>query len=842
MSLSLFEHNQTAYDSVVQMLNQTGKAAVIHPTGSGKSFIAFKICEQNPDKTVCWLSPSEYIFQTQLENLKADTNGWIPDNICYYTYAKLMSLSEQEILDIQPEVIILDEFHRCGAEMWGKGVKKLLAFYADTPLVGFSATPIRYLDNRRNMADELFDGNVASEMTLGEAIVRGILNSPKYVLSIYSYQAEYFKLKSRINRAKTEATKRIAESYLEDLRRSLEKADGIDTVFEKHITERNGKYIVFCSNRNHLKEMQNKVFEWFGKIDTQPHVYSIYTEGPVTSKTLSSFKNDCSDHLKLLFAIDMLNEGIHVDDVNGVILLRPTVSPIVYKQQIGRALSACKKNTPVIFDVVNNIDSLYSVSSIQEEIKVAVTYYRYLGLYKRIVNESFEIIDETRDAKELFEKLNTTLDSSWDTMYRCAEHYYQEHGDLEVVRNYKTADGYSLGAWIRTQRRVYSGYQTGILGKERIQKLESIGMDWRNKNDRLWEKNFAAAQEYYKAYEHLKVPFTYVTKDGVKLGEWIKRLRILRRNNSNNPFVNPDRVDALDSIGMIWDVPDFTWLQNISECVEYYNEHGDLNVPKDYTTKNGIKLGLWLKNIGSSLRGNNSFYKISNEQLAQLQALGFQWESQHDVAWNQGYSHAKEYFDSFGDLSVSIRYKSPDGYKLGIWISTQKSRYQLGKLNQQRIDKLNDLGVVWKKPDSWEEKFKLVEEYYNEHHELLSMPVNYEVDGIKVLNWINEQKKKYHGKVKGKALTEEQVKKLESVGVFWCKKEEVIWQQQFADVKEYYETYGNLDIPKDYVSKHGKLLLSWIKRQQFAYRHNNLSDERIQLLQSVGLIRQYFTG
>ena len=162
MGIRLFEHNQAAYDAAVSMLSEAGKAAVIHPTGTGKSFIGFKLCEDTPDKTVCWLSPSAYIFQTQLENLKKAADGYAPENICFFTYAKLMGMTEEELAAIQPDFIVLDEFHRCGAEMWGAGVQTLLSAYPHVPVLGLSATAIRYLDNQRDMADELFDGNVAS--------------------------------------------------------------------------------------------------------------------------------------------------------------------------------------------------------------------------------------------------------------------------------------------------------------------------------------------------------------------------------------------------------------------------------------------------------------------------------------------------------------------------------------------------------------------------------------------------------------------------------------------------------------------------------------------------------
>ena len=187
------------------------------------------------------------------------------------------------------------------------------------------------------MSDELFDGNVASEMTLGEAIVRGILNPPKYVLSVFSYQKDLEKYEKRVRRAKSKLVRDEGEKQLEALRRALENADGLDEVFRKHMKNRAGKYIVFCANYEHMKEMIEKAPEWFGEVDQNPHIYTAYSDDPATSQAFAGFKADESEHLKLLYCIDMLNEGVHVEDVEGVILLRPTVSPIIYKQQIGRA-------------------------------------------------------------------------------------------------------------------------------------------------------------------------------------------------------------------------------------------------------------------------------------------------------------------------------------------------------------------------------------------------------------------------------------------------------------------------------------------------------------------------
>ena len=117
------------------------------------------------------------------------------------------------------------------------------------------------------MSDELFDGNVASTITLGEALVRGILTPPKYITALYSYQKDLEKYQRLVLHAKNKIARDKSNTYLEALRRALEKADGLDVVFQKHIADPAGRYIVFCANKEHMDEMVDKVPDWFGKID-----------------------------------------------------------------------------------------------------------------------------------------------------------------------------------------------------------------------------------------------------------------------------------------------------------------------------------------------------------------------------------------------------------------------------------------------------------------------------------------------------------------------------------------------------------------------------------------------
>ena len=763
MAVTLFRHNEKAYRNALKMLSEKGKAAIVHPTGTGKSFIGFKLCEEHPDKTVCWLSPSEYIFKTQLENLSAVSDGYQPQNVKFFTYARLMNLSDEEMKAVQPDYIVLDEFHRCGAQEWGKGVQKFLKIYDNRPILGLSATNVRYLDNQRDMADELFDGNVASFMTLGDAIVRGILNAPKYVLSVFSCRKSLKKYEDRIRRTKSKATRDAAEEYLEELRRALDKAEGLNEVFARHIPGKNGKYIVFCSDFEHLCEMTEKVPEWFGKVDDNPHVYKAYSEDPYTDKAFADFKQDDSEHLKLLFCIDMLNEGVHVDDVSGVILLRPTVSPIIYKQQIGRALSASKKTEPVIFDIVLNIENLYSIGSIQEEMQAAVAYYRSLGEGDKIAVENFRISDEVKECRLLFRRLNETLSASWECMYDVAKEYYETHGNLEAEKRYVTEEGYSLGSWLATQRLVYNGKANGVLTDEQIEKLNAIGMRWERAKDAVWEKNFRAAKEYFEEHGDLLVSVTEVYH-GVDLGKWLVQLRSYRKSGICTAYLTDERIKSLDEIGMVWDVPDYLFEKNFAAALDYYRKNGNLDVPVYYVTQGGIRLGQWLTNLRNRLKGTKKGAEITAEQKRRLDELGFVREGRRNQTWENAYREACAYKKKFGNLNIPVAYVTETGLALGKWIRRQTDGAE--KLSAVKKEKLAALGLSLAKPDAWEVRYGLAEEYYKTHGNL-NVPPDYKPKGIWLYKWLNEQKQIYRGNRGDKVLTGEQIARLEKIGMVW---------------------------------------------------------------------------
>ena len=520
VALRLFEHNEKAYHAAVRMMNQYGKAAIVYPTGTGKSYIAFKLIEDNPEKVVIWLSPSEYIFKTQLESLKKNDSDFPLTNVHFYTYAKLMCCTQAQLDEIaaqRPAYLILDEFHHAGAECWGESTVALLKLCPNAKLLDLTATNIRYLDNNRDMAEELFDGHIASDMNLGEAVVRGILPTPKYVTTVCQYQKALTKYQARVNNLRAPGIQDVNQKYLGALRRALEQADGLDRVFAHHITNKAGKYIVFCANKEHMDEMVSHVPEWFAGVNPDVVVYQAYSDDPNTDKAFADFKTDTSNRLKLLFCIDMLNEGVHVEGISGVILFRPTISPIIYKQQIGRALTAGDTAAPLILDVVNNFEGLISISGLQSEMQEAVHRLYANGEGDKIVTERFEVIEQVHDCRVLFEQLQASLSSGWEHYFSEASIYYAEHGNLNIPAEYVSPGGYNLGNWVKWQRYTrHNPEKSGaVLTEERIAKLDAIGMRWEKADSR--PRRLELAQGPHRESEKRNVSANHKTGEDIGL-------------------------------------------------------------------------------------------------------------------------------------------------------------------------------------------------------------------------------------------------------------------------------------------------------------------------------------
>ena len=224
-------------------------------------------------------------------------------------------------------------------------------------------------------------------------------------------------------------------------------------------------------------------------------------------------------------------------------------------------------------------------------------------------------------------------------------------------------------------------------------------------------------------------------------------------------------------------------------------------------------------------------------------------------SWLKMYKYAKEYYNKNHHLKIQRKYITEDGIKLGIWICNQRMNYKNGKLDDQQIKLLNDIGMLWKiEKQTWEEMYLLAQNYFNHYKHLkinkdfiTKNGYEYDKDGLKLGIWIQEQRKKF----KANKLSKEKKEKLEKIGMIW-KVNKTRWDKMYKLAEKYYKHYGNLKIPKDFKTKdgytydeNGEKLGIWISNQRYRRNINEnkqsrtnrkLTNRQIFLLDQIDMI------
>lgn len=598
--IELFAHNDIAYSKLISQLNVADKACVIQPTGTGKSLILAKFISDRPNSNFVYLSPSKFIFKEVNKHL-INSN-----NIKFITFHKLINLTVKEIQHLNPDFIIVDEFHRCGGEEWGSGVELLLKTYPDAKLLGTTATHIRYLDDKRNMADEMFDGNIAHHLTLSKALALGILPTPKYISALYKFDEEYLRVKKSIASSLAE-DKKILLERLNKVKLEFENTRSIPNILQQHISGDIQKIIVFTKDIKHLRKHKPMVLKWFYSLGyNNIKVYEVYSENELKNKDVFKAFEEQNEGLGIIFSVNMLNEGIHVKGVNCIIMLRDTESPIIYYQQMGRCLTV-GADKPLIFDLVNNFANIrhrnLENEVFNESLKISELYKSKGFQYQEI---NFEIIDKVRDIKDLLNSIESTADN-WTYFINRLLEFKSTHKHCKVSGRYICPDGYNLG---NRCNKIRIRVKNNNYPPERIEKLKSIGFFDNIKIDKHWELFLSELLNFKYIFNHCKVPLKYVSPNGYKLG--------VRTHDIRSQNLSLEKKEILNSIGFVWNTFDASWSNFVVEIKKYFDIHGHFNVPKGYRTN---EFDLHYK-CGHAKR-NYKHGKLSKETVDQLKTIGF---------------------------------------------------------------------------------------------------------------------------------------------------------------------------------------------------------------------------
>ena len=711
--IELYPHNQAALNHLEEALKYTRRAAVIQPTGTGKSFVALAFIERRPNNSFLYLAPSTHIFN-QLKHHAGHTDVLLHTTMM--TYQKLCLLHEDELGKLEPDYIILDEFHRCGADDWGSAVDHLLALYVECFLIGFTATPVRYLDKAgtRDMSEELFHGSIASYYTLQDAINDKVLPVPHYVLGDILMNERVSSLETALTQVASYGRARTAGySLLESLKRNMAEAQGIDEIFKCHMPNRFAKLIVFCRNLEHIAQCREDMHRWLGP-GKKIREYVCRSDEKAADIELNAFAGDNERNaIRLLYCVDMLNEGIHIKDVDGVDMLRPTISPIVYLQQIGRCL-ACSSDgstSPVIFDLVNNYESARVEESGQRVFNIEFSHHPSSGkgkntpipFYMSGVPTQFEAILEKFD--HLF-----TRAGRWDFCYSILQEFYHEYGQYPHSRTcYR---GIKIGRWLSEQILYIQHNSLSVARKERLEMLPgwSTFLIERQPTRRTFDDYYKELLVYFEREGHIDIPQSYINPStGCKLGLYLTRLRNIRKKTDRG-HLSQDQINRLNALGMKWvkrehPYRDFDYYYQ--QLIKFYRREGHIKVPTRFIDPDtGCHLGNFINCVRQAKRGTGHDIVLTDRQIEMLNDLGMVWQVQASpLPFDTYYEELLRYYRREGHIRVPGNYIVPEnGCKLGKFIQRMRAiragTASSGFITQEQIAKLDAMGMVWNASNS----------------------------------------------------------------------------------------------------------------------------------------------
>ena len=837
-------------------------------------------------------------------------------NLKFCTYMSFVNLSREELKNIKVDTLILDEFHHLGAPVWGARINTLIKTHSNIKVLGMTAYTVRDRNTpyERDMAnpdtDELFSNHIVSKYDLCDAMVDGVLPKPIYKTAYVNLIEDVDYLEKRLAKLDHNSSKYIdCEKVLADVKRQIANALSMKELVKKNLKP-NGKYIYFCpmitkEGVNDIDAIMKEAKSWFlemGLAEDEIIFYKSTSEmGTLGKKNREAFYNDTdldnrdtSNKLRVMFAINQYNEGVHAPNVDGVILGRSTCSDIVYFEQIGRALAvrgdteeklnklsqmsfeklialarnnkveidirdtkediANKLVSPLIIDLSNNYEYIADLENdLKDKIREASLRCSTAKSPRnpKITSYRFDIELINKDLYDMLSYVKSRLSLSWEEMYELAKKYYEHHGSLKMPKIFKTVNGYeynetgvNLGRWLTNQR------ENQNLSNMRKKLLLDIGIRFGNYNDLQWSENYELAKKYYEHYGNLIVPFKFKTingyeydEAGVSLGTWI----VFQRRNKK---LADERKKLLLDIGMPFGgTNDFKWNENYELAKKYYEHHGDLNVAYKFKTVNGYEYDESGVNLGGWLHKQRHNETLSKEKKELLLAIGMRFEYYDDLQWNKNYELAKVYYEHYGNLEISKKFKTLNGYEydetgvnLGTWLNNQRINKNLSKERKKllinigmRFEDYNDL--------QWNKNYELAEKYY-EYHGNLEIPKNfktlngYEYDevGVSLGVWLAKQRRNNN-------LSKERKQLLLNIDMNFSLRRKIIndiqWNKNYELAKKYYEYHDNLEIPRRFKTlngyeydENGVQLRAWLDYQRL---NKNLSEERRKLLSNIGM-------
>ena len=839
MSMTLNPVNEAAFQKAVQSLETLNRAAVFHPTGTGKSCIAWKVVEAHPQTTFFWLVAGAQRLALRQAELTRYNGGTLPGNVRFCDCEKLAAATPEQWVRLgeqKPGCIVLDCYHELSAVCWAQSVQKLLRMCPQAKVLGLgvpNGAPVCAA------AQELFADCIVSHMTVAEAMAAGTMPVPSaYAALLWPQEEELATLRARIkNLCMPKGDTSLRVQY-EELSWSLRQVENLTVLLPRLLSDTSGHYLVLFESAAYQEKLGAELEQLLRTVDPAVRFYAADHACFADSAAVETFLSDTAPGPKVLLCVNAPGVQQPLEGLAGVILVRQSSLMSTFKQMLCRALVAAGSRSVPVFDLVAQFEGLGNGRTLQRDCTEAMTK-------AGSKTPGFRQERPMQQTYRLYGKLRREMEARWEVLCQAAAAAAAKEGTLELPRSYTIHSGVPVGKWLELQRQVQAGQRPGRLTAEQAAKLEKLGIRWNHRLEAAWEKGFASAQKYRTEHGDLLVPVRYRDKNDFALGEWIvyNRQRYLGGNLTQN------RIERLEAIGMVWSTSNDLWEQNYAAATQYYLEHGDLEVPIKYETPSGFGLGVWL----GAQRAAHKAGELPQEQVERLDALGMDWTNRNDRKWMSLYDVAAAYYHEHGNLNVPSEYVTPDGVLLGKWVARQRYAYlnpdrSSARVTPERKALLDKLGMVWEKYDPWQERYDLALAYKTEHGDLEIPSVYKTADGVWLGSWVNRQRQALNSG--SSALSSERRKLLRTLfkgerrpsdpAADHGTVREANWERNFRSAARYARKYKHLLVPASYVDSDGVRLGVWISNLRAARKNRpdsyQVTPAHIKKLNSIGMV------
>ena len=839
MSMTLNPVNEAAFQKAVQSLETLNRAAVFHPTGTGKSCIAWKVVEAHPQTTFFWLVAGAQRLALRQAELTRYNGGTLPGNVRFCDCEKLAAATPEQWVRLgeqKPGCIVLDCYHELSAVCWAQSVQKLLRMCSQAKVLGLgvpNGAPVCAA------AQELFADCIVSHMTVAEAMAAGTMPVPSaYAALLWPQEEELATLRARIkNLCMPKGDTSLRVQY-EELSWSLRQVENLTVLLPRLLSDTSGHYLVLFESAAYQEKLGTELEQLLRTVDPAVRFYAADHACFADSAAVETFLSDTAPGPKVLLCVNAPGVQQPLEGLAGVILVRQSSLMSTFKQMLCRALVAAGSRSVPVFDLVAQFEGLGNGRTLQRDCTEAMTR-------AGSKTPGFRQERPMQQTYRLYGKLRREMEARWEVLCQAAADSAAKEGTLELPRSYTIHSGVPVGKWLELQRQVQAGQRPGRLTAEQAAKLEKLGIRWNHRLEAAWEKGFASAQKYRTEHGDLLVPVRYRDKNDFALGEWIvyNRQRYLGGNLTQN------RIERLEAIGMVWSTSNDLWEQNYAAATQYHLEHGDLEVPIKYETPSGFGLGVWL----GAQRAAHKAGELPQEQVERLDALGMDWTNRNDRKWMSLYDVAAAYYHEHGNLNVPSEYVTPDGVLLGKWVARQRYAYlnpdrSSARVTPERKALLDKLGMVWEKYDPWQERYDLALAYKTEHGDLEIPSVYKTADGVWLGSWVSRQRQTLNSG--SSALSSERRKLLRILfkgerrpsdpAADHGTVREANWERNFRSAARYARKYKHLLVPASYVDSDGVRLGVWVSNLRAARKNRpdsyQVTPAHIKKLNSIGMV------